>query len=150
MENLMSSLFHLKLLLSITLAVAWLAVGGLSAHAQTNPANLAPIILDDSVGYINGKGELLIPPRFDQGWPFAKDGLAPVQVKGKWGRLNPQGQFAIPPRFGGICAFAGNGLACAEENGKWGFIDRQGQFIIPPRFDDAREFAANGLAPDKA
>jgi hypothetical protein len=41
----------------------------------------------DKYGYINEKGEEVIPPRFDDAQPFAANGLAAVRVKGKWGYI---------------------------------------------------------------
>ncbi|MDR2165894.1 MAG: WG repeat-containing protein [Zoogloeaceae bacterium] len=130
----------------ITLAAAWLFVGGLCAHAQTNPEDVSGIDLEGKYGYINGKGELVIPLLFDYAWSFADNGLALVKEKNKWGFINAQGQFVIPPRFDTSGYFANNALAPVREKEKWGYIDRQGQFVIPPRFEHASLFANNGLA----
>jgi WG containing repeat len=50
------------------------------------------------VGYINGHGVQVIPPRFDDGLKFS-DGLAAAKLGKKWGFIDRSGEFAIPPAF---------------------------------------------------
>ncbi|MDR1889686.1 MAG: WG repeat-containing protein [Zoogloeaceae bacterium] len=38
-------------------------------------------------GYINEKGEAVIPPRFDDAWNFDANGLASVRVEDTWGYI---------------------------------------------------------------
>jgi hypothetical protein len=108
---------------------------------------LGDFIFDGKEGYINGKGEIVIPPRFDWvGGDFADNGLAYAKENGKWGYIDKTGAFIIPPRFDDAGNFADNGLAAVKENGRYGYIDKTGAFIISPRFDDAGDFADSGLA----
>jgi hypothetical protein len=72
-------------------------------------------------GYINTKGEEVIPLRFDYVWPFS-NGLALVFVDGKGGYINEKGEIVIAPRFGDARSFDANGLAAVLVNGKWGYI----------------------------
>lgn len=128
---------------------------------------LAAVISGDprqaKYGFINPKGETVIPPRFeariDPGWPYAggnvhlsrfSEGLACVRVRELYGYINKKGEFVIPPKF----ALAGDfseGLASAVENGKVGYIDKRGRWVIRPGFDNPynsihRPFG-DGLAP---
>lgn len=69
-------------------------------------------------GFINKKGEMVIPPRF-----------APRM-----------GNYMIiaASRFS-------EGLACVGNGGAFGYIDKSGQYVIPPKFADAQAFS-EGLA----
>jgi hypothetical protein len=150
MEFDMSFPLRLKSLLFLCLAATLAVVGGNPAYAQTHSEDLSPIHFHDWSGYIDGKGELVILPRFESAGHFDDNGLASVKEKGKWGYIDKAGQYVIPPRFDFAWRFADNGLARVEEKGKYGFIDKAGAFVIPPRFDDAGHFLAdNGLAPAK-
>jgi hypothetical protein len=100
-------------------------------------------------GYINAKGELVIPPTFEDAWDFAANGLARVEMEGKQGYINAKGGFVIEPNFGWAGDFAANGLAVVEMEGKWGYINAKGEEVIPLRYSSAGDFAANGLAPVK-
>ncbi|MDR3351675.1 MAG: WG repeat-containing protein [Zoogloeaceae bacterium] len=101
-------------------------------HAEKPPLGEF-IFFDGKHGYINGKGEIVIPPRFDYADDFANNGLAYVKENGKWGWIDKTGTFIIPPRFDNAWPFADNGLAPVKENGKYGYIDKTITFIIPPR-----------------
>jgi hypothetical protein len=122
----------------------------LTVIPEIDPAAPAIEVLDRGYGYINRRGEIVIPPRFDIAWEFAANGLARVEVDGKIGYINTKGEEVISPRFGFAGDFADNGLAAVEEDGKWGYINAQGEEVIPLRFDFARAFTANGLAAVEA
>jgi hypothetical protein len=174
MESAMSSLLRSEPLLFLIFAAVLLAVGSNPAHVETNLENLSPIRFDYKYGYINRKGELVIPPRFSFAGGFSDNGLALAEEEHLLGFIDQRGKFVIPPRFHGGQGFAANGLACVSEDSKWefinfilsfidndpvsdeesykykkGYIDRRGRFVIPPRFDEARFFASNGLAAVK-
>ena len=115
---------------------------------------LAPIEMNGQAGYINPKGEIAIPMRFDEtdGFSF---GLALVKTNGKFGYINASGEFEIPPTLSSTFVdsmpndrrkFSEIGLAAAEDHGKWGYIDRKGRWAIPPQFDSAFRFNPNGYA----
>jgi hypothetical protein len=101
---------------------------------------------EKGVGYINTKGEKVIPPRFDYAYDFAANGLAAVMEEGMYGYIRENGEFVILPRFKRAGNFAANGLARVEVKDKWGYINETGEFVISLRFDNADDFAANGLA----
>ena len=96
-------------------------------------------------GYINTKGEIVIPPRFEDVLEFGDNGLAAAMENEKWGYINAQGEWVIPPRFEEALNFETHDLALVAENRKWGFINTKGEWAIPPKFDDAYSFAANDL-----
>jgi hypothetical protein len=57
-----------------------------------------PVRLADAWGFINGRGELVIPPAFERAGPFA-GGLARVRQNGKWGYIDDQGKMMIAAKF---------------------------------------------------
>ena len=90
------------------------------------------------VGYINGKGEVVVAPIFDEGTRFY-EGLAAVRVKSRWGVIDAKGDFVIQPRLWGWCRFREE-IACISVKGKWGIIDRAGNFVLQPKYDYLEDF----------
>jgi hypothetical protein len=98
----------------------------------------------EKVGYINDRGETIIPFIFEEANVFF-EGLARVKMNGMYGYINPSGQVVIPC----IYPFAGyfhSGFARVEQNGKFGFIDRSGITVINFIYYNAGDFV-DGLAP---
>jgi hypothetical protein len=70
----------------------------MSFHAKATL--LIPIRLGHKEGYIDARGTMVIPPRFDGAMlQFSHDGLLTVVVAGKWGIINEQGKEIVAPRF---------------------------------------------------
>jgi hypothetical protein len=113
---------------------------------------LARVKVNGKWGYINEKGEEIVPPRFDAAEDFATNGLAWVSVDDKWGLVNERGEEIVPPRFVNRTSsnkgkgFTANGLAKVEANDKYGYINTRGEEVIPLRFGNAGDFSDNGLA----
>jgi conserved hypothetical protein len=64
-------------------------------------------------GYIDRKGEWIIPAKFYRAESFSANELALVQLEegGKMGYLDTWGEWAIPPKFSNAGIFSANGLA---------------------------------------
>jgi hypothetical protein len=120
---------------------------------------LALVSTDLGSGYIDDKGDLVIPLRFAHAENFHK-GLAPASIKldlaqrqailnqfkeWKIGYINTAGKFVIAPKYIGARHFR-EGLAPVRIGYKWGYIDINGKLKIPAIYDDARSFS-EGLAP---
>ena len=104
------------------------------------------IRVDGKEGFMNPKGEVVIPATFEKVYPFS-DGLAAVQVERLWGFINTDGKMVIEPQFVMVHFFS-DGLAAVREkefNAPWGYIDKQGKMVIKPIFDHAEQFH-NGIA----
>lgn len=80
------------------------------------------ICIGNKVGYIDKKGNIIIPPGFDDGNPFFC-GLAAVCVDDKWGYINKKGHFVIEPKYSKADDFL-YGMAHVTLDGKLGFINR--------------------------
>jgi len=108
-----------------------------------------PVVQHGKYGYVDPKGQAVIPFRYEIAGRFTEDGLAVVKVDGKYGYIDRRGDFVIPPRFDWASSFATaqeDELALVKIGGKSGYIDRHGELVIPPQFDVALGFNADGLA----
>ena len=108
--------------------------------------NLIPIEKYEKTGFINTKGEEVIPFKFDSAKDFSSNGLAVVEIDSKYGYINERGEEVIPCKFDNADNFSSNGLAVVEVDGKEGYINEQGEEVIPCKFYLANKFSSNGLA----
>lgn len=112
-------------------------------------SGLAPVSLNQKIGFIDHKGNLVISPRFRYAGNFS-EGLALFfdDRQHCFGFVNRSGQIEISPRFVFALGFA-NGVFCGWERGptsKAAFFNHQGKKV----FDTQSEFAGSfseGLAP---
>ena len=104
---------------------------------------LAAVMFGKLYGYINHKGDTVIPPIFRDAGQFS-EGLASVTTAdGQRGYIDKAGLFVIKLTSGRGGGF-NDGLAtlAVEIDGrtKMGYIDRTGKTVIEPRFDMAYDF----------
>ena len=95
---------------------------------------------DGKVGFMNDRGEIVIPLQFESA-SFFSHGLAYAKLDGKYGYINTKGEFVVEPEFEDAGAFTSDGYAKVKLDGKWGYIDRNGEFIAEPAYDYARDFS---------
>jgi hypothetical protein len=101
------------------------------ASTEANRAQTLYIIeRNDSYGFSDKSGKLVIPPRYGAAKPFS-EGLAPVYQAGSWGFIDSEGKMKIEPDFWDADNFP-DGLAIVHKGG-WGYIDRAGKVVIPAR-----------------
>jgi WG containing repeat len=107
---------------------------------------------DNKWGFVNDKGEPVIPCQFEWVDPF-QENLAAAARDGKLGFIDRQGKFVIEPQFDLVlrrdganqtfhpdpCYFS-EGLAAVSLDGKWGYISPDGRWVIKPQFDKAGAF----------
>ena len=89
-------------------------------------------------GFINTRGELVIPPL--EGITVLgafHEGLCVVEVDGKCGYIDKTGAMAIAPQFDAAYDFK-HGVAFvssdADSDDHWGFIDTTGKITVPLKF----------------
>ena len=104
----------------------------------TETAQLHPVVVDGKLGYVNGQGEMVIPPQFED-WPFSQfsEGLAPVSVGvgEKFGYIDMTGAMVIEPQFEIADPFSDGLAAVVGDNGLWGFIDKTGTVVVPTQYE---------------
>jgi hypothetical protein len=108
---------------------------------ENKPLAFGPTL--EQWGFINTKGELVIPTKYTSARAFSH-GLAPVYVGGvndsctglhggKWGFIDKSGKLVIEPQYATAASFA-EGLATVSLDGtSFGWIDANGKFVIQPR-----------------
>lgn len=94
-------------------------------------------------GFINRKGEQVIPPIFKRPPSLFCDGLALIELNGKYGFINTAGSEVIPLKYTYARSFS-EGLAPVYSS-NWGYIDKKGNEVIPLIYESAEEFS-EGLA----
>ena len=82
---------------------------------------LAGVRLDGKWGFINTKGEAVIPPQYDDVEDFY-EGFARVMLNDKCGLINSVGEEVIPPKYDDVRVFHDDGFAEVELDGKEGFV----------------------------
>jgi hypothetical protein len=97
-------------------------------------------------GFIDGKGRIVVPARFDFVSQF-HEGLCAVLLDERWSYIDEHGKEIIKlPEDASGCGDFSDGMArvamggrgasySARTGAKWGFIDRKGRFVIKPRYE---------------
>lgn len=104
---------------------------------------LYPVNVNNSWGYMNQQGQLVVFPRFDWTDDFY-DGLARAVIDGKTGYLKGNGEWVHEPRYVYAERFA-EGRAVIGDGNRYGYIEKSGKPLTPIEFDGALRFA-EGLA----
>jgi hypothetical protein len=102
---------------------------------------LARIRKQGKYGYMNHKGEMVIPVKFDKAEDF-HEGLAQVEINGKWGYIDHAGNIVIQPQFDFALKFS-CGMAAVGKNRQYTFVDRNGQLLSDFKYDRVSHFKEN-------
>lgn len=112
---------------------------------------LVEVYLNGKGGYINNKGEQVLPFIYDFTTPF-KDGLAIVTIKeqlygqSRFNVINENGNI-IAPNYFRIFEFSeGLALASKFQELDYGFINEQGEEVIPMRYGNMTSSFSEGFA----
>jgi len=89
---------------------------------------------DQKKGYINKKGEIVIPQIYSDAGDFS-EGLAPVKSEETklWGYIDKTGKLIIPMEYEDAKSFSEN-VAYVVKNGLVGYIDISGKTVIDFKF----------------
>jgi len=131
---------------SIVLFAGIFFFGAKKITAQSECNSFLSVQIGQKWGFIDRKGNIVIPPFFDFAEDFA-DGRALVENDGLWGIIDEQGKWVMPPRIKFPMLSVKEQRIRIRENGKARFIDTDGK-PIPGVFDDAGSFV-EGLADVK-
>jgi WG containing repeat len=99
-------------------------------------------------GYIDRVGNIVIPPAFQDAYPF-RNGVATVRQNGLWGAIDPNGELVIPTKYTGPLIFT-EGLAsfsAGHINAPYqaGVMSFTGEILIKPKYRSISHFSG-GLA----
>lgn len=108
----------------------------------------ALVVKDEMIGYLDGKGNIIIQPQFDVFPNYLKRGqfnsnLAVIKLKGKFGIIDKSGKIVIPATYSEIGDISS--LIAFTKGKGWGYIDLSNKVIIQPEFEFAESFK-DGLA----
>lgn len=108
---------------------------------------------DGGIGFVDKKGEMVIPMEYDQVLIEERDrfidnptrynlygqvetGCIPVKKNGKWGVIDRSGKWIINPQFDLIVADGDRYLF--RKDWRYGWCDEKGKYVINPQFKDAQ------------
>lgn len=94
---------------------------------------LAMSIKDNKVGFIDFKGNQVIPNKFDHAHCFVF-GYAPVAIEDKWGIIDRAGKFLVDPVYDYAGGFGPEKLAGLLKDNRIGFVDTTGTLVIPFKY----------------
>lgn len=136
-----------------------------SSLALDSSPTLLPVKVSGKWGYVNGNGQLVVNPQFDNANEFHEGRAAvclgkpctwwdsPSPDESRWGFIDASGKMVVAPQYGGAGDFS-EGVAsvctgdCSSNPTKpfsRGYIDRDGIVVIPMQFGLASGFS-EGLA----
>ena len=110
---------------------------------------MAAVIVDGKYGYIDKKGNWLIPPKFEYEIeemgdiahsPNFHEGFAVAYKNGKYGYIDKNGNEVIPCAYDYAYPFS-DGMAVVMKNGKYGYVDKNEKEVIPCYYDEAMPFS---------
>lgn len=107
---------------------------------------LALVNYNGLYGFIDAKGNYLVPLGLAEARPFDEYGLAAVRQKTKWGLINSKTEFVLNQIFDKIEKFQPNGLAIVKYEGKYGLVDTLGNVVLPINYDKIENFEKSGYA----
>ena len=111
--------------------------------AAVKKGELMSVKINGKYGYINSKGEEIIPFVYDAVGRIS-DGRVAVCLNGKWGFVTLDNKVVIPFEYDEVGKF-GCGLANIKKGDKWGYINEQNELIIACKYDCCETFR-NGKA----
>jgi hypothetical protein len=94
--------------------------------------DMATVKLDKHWGYIDRKGNMVVPLKYHQINTF-KEGRAVVRINGKYGFVDEQGNEVIPLKYDLVGEF-NEGRAWVYLDGKCGFVDKHGNEVIAVKY----------------
>jgi hypothetical protein len=95
---------------------------------------------------INRNGEEIVPPKFDQIWPF-ENRLAPAKIGLKIGVINTEGNVIIPALYNKI-VLTNKNFMYVTTGGKTGVLTIDNKLIIPMKYAYISAFADGFVAYD--
>ncbi|MCR4032886.1 MULTISPECIES: WG repeat-containing protein [Flavobacterium] len=123
----------------------WLDSDGKTVIAEFQAAfydGLCSASMNQKIGFINKKGDEIVPFQFSRVREFNVEGLAAVSKDGKWGFINKRGKEVIPIIYDKVFDFE-NGKALVVEGQSVFFIDTKGKetnshYSLTDRYEEGK------------
>ena len=112
------------------------------------------MVMEDGLyGYLNGKGEWVIEPKYARANPFV-DGHAAVSIRNMrvanenvsdpfyyvWGVIDKTGKELIPLQYMWVESGAGDIVIVGNDGYHYGYMDLTGKWVVEPKFNHAELF----------
>ena len=94
------------------------------------------VMVNNRIGYINNKGEIVIKPVYINGANFS-DGVAAVRKNGLYGFIDINGNYILKPQYEYATHFY-EGYAYIYKSGKKYIINKKGEKVLPDTFTSLR------------
>ncbi len=95
-------------------------------------------------GYINRRGQEVIPLMYDRARTQVVNGLAAVALNGKWGFVDTTNRVVIPFSYTDAYSFE-DSLAVVKYGAKWGVINRANRVVIPFMYESVLSGFSEGV-----
>lgn len=101
----------------------------------------------EKYGYLDKKGNAVIPYRFKKAYNFIPELNRAIVMNqnGLFGVIDTKGNFILQPKYQSLMSPSEN-LWPYQENNLWGFLDDKGDIVISAQYDKVLGFSL-GLAP---
>lgn len=94
----------------------------------------AMAIKDSLYGFIDRRGNVVIPFRYQQIHGEFENGLAAFMENGKWGFIDTTAAVVIPAQYEEVRRFESD-ITGVMMNGKWGFINRDNKLVVEYKYE---------------
>lgn len=106
---------------------------------------LAEVSKDRQRGFVNEKGNLVIPLQFDEASWF-ESGLCIVKKNDLWGIIDKKGKLVIPYKYNEISHLSEGCFRVQDAvTGKYGFINKADKVVVPLKYSGAASAFSDGL-----
>lgn len=107
--------------------------------------SLAMIVQGDQYGYVNARGEVIIPLQFNYStealvWGVFQSGFVKCKEEDKYGIIDREGREIYPSIFEDVGDYSGDQLIAVKKRGKWGYADQEVKLQLPYKYLLARTF----------
>lgn len=111
---------------------------------------LAPVICNKKQGFINPKGELVIPLIYQAGNEsvryFYDPGIASMRMNNKFGVIDTLNHVVIPFRYDNIEVLNNYKFIHVQKEDKWALFSQQGKQLTDFLYDEVAEFTFGALS----
>ncbi|MEM9835257.1 MAG: WG repeat-containing protein [Bacteroidota bacterium] len=99
----------------------------------------------DSIGFVNQRGQIIIPPNFESAGDF-NNGYTWAKQMNQYGILDHQGKTIVPFQYDKLSGGQG-GEYIFRQNGKYGLLHADSGEFIPAVYEKIRAFGAQSFTP---
>lgn len=117
----------------------YVSIDNICTWADIGKNDLIPCYIDNSLGYADKSGKLIIDYEYDninEIYVFGENNIIPVSKNGYWGFIDKSGNVLCDFIYDDVarCGFV-NGYCAVEMNGLWGYVNTKGEETVPPKYE---------------